>query len=99
MLRSRPSVNVVERIDRAAGVMIAAPEALEGAGADERRLGPGQPREQGRDGEHDDADEEDPAAAQHVGGSAAEQQEPAEHECVGADHPLEVLLGEARGRS
>ena len=36
-----------------------------------------------------------PTPAQHVGGAAAEQEEPAEHEGVGADHPLEVALGEA----
>ena len=69
-------------------------EALEGAGADQRRLRPGQPRQQRGHGEHDDADEEDAAAAQHVGGPAAEQQEPAEDQGVGADHPLEVLLRE-----
>ena len=41
-----------------------------------------------------DADEEDAAAAQHVGGPATEQQEPSEDQGVGADHPLEVLLRE-----
>ena len=38
--------------------------------------------------------EEQAAAPEPVAEPAAEQQEPAEHQGVGADHPLQVLLGE-----
>ena len=94
MLRSRPSANVVDRIDSAAGVMIAAPSPWKARAPISDGSRPGEAGEQRGHGEHDDADEEDAAAPQHVGGPPAEQQEAAEHERVGADHPLQVLLGE-----
>ena len=94
MLRSRPSVNVVERIESAAGEMMAAPRPCTARARDQRRLAPREPRDERGDREHDQAREEKAPPPEQVGGAAAEEQEPAEDERVGADHPLEVLLGE-----
>ena len=98
MLRSLPSAKVVMRIDRAAGAMIAAPR-------------PWMARAPISDGSfhasaaRSEADvnttrpiEEHAPAAEEVGRSPAEEQEAPEHERVGADHPLQVLLREARDR-
>ena len=78
MLRSRPSANVVERIDSAAGEMIAAPSPWSAARRDQRRLGPGEPGQQRREREDDDADEEDAPPPEQVGRPPAEEQEAAE---------------------
>jgi hypothetical protein len=91
MFRSRPSTKVTERIGRGDD---RGTEPLEGTRADQRRLGPGETRQEGGDGEDHDADEEDPPSPEQVRSPAAEQQEAAEDERVGADHPLEILLRE-----
>jgi hypothetical protein len=67
-----------------------AAEALEAAGGDQHPGAGGEAVEQrgGREDEH--AGDEQPAPADEVGGAAAEQQEPAEHQRVGVDHPLQV---------
>src|SRR4029453_15162507 len=46
--------------------------------------------------EEDDAGKEQPAPSQEISSAAAQQQEAAEEERVGAEHPLQVLLGEAQ---
>ncbi len=71
-------------------------EALERAGADQRHLVPGQAAEQRSHGEDDEAGHEDPLAAEDVRQAAAQQHESAEDQRVGADHPLQVLLREAK---
>jgi hypothetical protein len=93
MLRSRPSLNVQTRIESAAGVIVAAP-ALERAECDQRRLAPGKPAQERAESEEERADHEDTPAAEKVSGPSSQEEEPAEHERVGADHPLQVLLRE-----
>ena len=84
-------------MESAAGVMIAAPSSLHGARADQRGPRPRRsPRDERGDREDDDSDEEHPAPSEEVSGPPAEQQEAAEEERVRADHPLQVLLGEAQ---
>jgi hypothetical protein len=46
--------------------------------------------------EEGQAGEEDPLATEQVGHAAAEQQESAEGDRVGGDHPLHALLGDAQ---
>ena len=70
-------------------------QALEGTCGDQGALRPGQPRPQRGHREHHDADEEHSPSAHDVRRPPAEQQEASEHEGVGADDPLEVVLGEA----
>ena len=69
-------------------------EPLHGTRGDQDALRPGQAAEERGDGEDDDADQEDAEAAEVVGGATAEQQEPAEGDGVGGDHPLQVRLAE-----
>ena len=69
-------------------------EALQRPGGDERRVAPGEAAEERADGEDDEPRHEDAAPAEDVGQAAAEQEEPPEHERVGADDPLQVLLRE-----
>jgi len=70
-------------------------EALQPARADEQ-LGASGGRAAGREqGEHGHAGDEHAPAAEDVGGAAAQQQEAAEHEQVGVDHPGQRALGEA----
>ena len=71
-------------------------EALDGTGADQRRLVPRERREERGRREHDEADQEHAPAAEEVGRAPAEEQEAPEDERVRADHPLEVLLREAQ---
>ena len=94
MLRSRPSLNVVERIDSAAGVMIAAPRPWKARAPISDASDQASPASSEATVNTTMPPRNMPAAAQHVGGPSAEQQEPAEDQGVGADHPLEVLLGE-----
>ena len=69
-------------------------QPLQGAGADQRRLVPREPGEQRGHAEEREAEDEHAPAADEVGRAPAEEQEAPEEERVGADHPLEVLLGE-----
>ena len=94
MLRSRPSAKVVVRIESAAGASSAPPRPWSRAEGDQRGLGPGEAGEQRADREEGDAGDEEPAPAEQVGHPAAEQQEAAEHDRVGGDHPLQALLAE-----
>ena len=72
----------------------AAAEPLQGAEDDQRALGPGEAGEQRADGEEDEAGDEEAPAAEQVGHPPAEQEDAAEHDRVGGDHPLEALLAE-----
>ena len=94
MLRSRPSENVVVRIDSAAGEMTAAPSPWSERAAISDAFRPREAGQQRREREHDDADEEQPPPSEQIGRAPAQEQEAAEEERVGADHPLEVLLRE-----
>src|SRR3989442_1660977 len=62
-------------------------ETLNGPCRNEGCLGPRESREEGGQGEDNEADEEDAPASEQVGGTPTEEQEPAEHERVCADHP------------
>ena len=73
-----------------------AAEALEGAEADQRGLRPGEAAEQRADGEEGEPRDEQPPAPEQVGEPAAEQQDAAEHDRVGGDHPLQVRLREVQ---
>ena len=94
--RSLPSAKVVVRIDSAAGVMIAAPSPWKARAAIRAPSLQATPGDERGGGEEDDADEEEPAPAEEVSRTPTQQQEAAEEERVGADHPLQVLLGEAQ---
>ena len=72
-------------------------EPLERAAGDQHPGVHGEPVEQRRDGEHDEAEEEQPLAPEQVARAAAEQQEAAEDERVGVDDPLEVRLARGPG--
>src|SRR5919197_1310314 len=76
LFRSEPSGKVVEMIERAAGVMIAAPTPWTTRAA------------------RSAAGEQAPAPEQ-VGRPSSEQEQAAEGERVGAQHPLQALLREA----
>ena len=94
--RSFPSAKVVIRIESAAGVMIAAPSPWK-ARAPIRGPSPqANPETSEAVGEEDDSGEEQPAPSEEVSCAPAQQQEAAEEERVGADHPLQVFLGEAQ---
>ena len=94
MFRSRPSENVVIRIESAAGEMIAAPRPwIERAPISDASLH-ARPASSEPIAKTARPDDEHAATTEHVGGAAAEQQEPAEDERVRADHPLQVLLRE-----
>jgi hypothetical protein len=58
--------------------------------------GLGRPTGRGGDREADETDEERPLAAEEIGDPAAEQEERAEGERVGRDHPLPIVIREAQ---
>jgi hypothetical protein len=85
----------VVRIDSPAGAIIAAPapcprRADQHAGVDRQAAG------QRADREQRGAGDQQPPAAEQVGGPAAEQQEPAVAEQVAAEDPLQVLHRESQ---
>src|SRR6266699_331188 len=94
-LRSRPSLKVVVRIDSAAGEH-RGPQALQRAEGDQRSLRPGEAVEERADREERDACDEQAPPPKHVGQAAAEQQDAAEEDRVGGDHPLQALLAEVQ---
>jgi DNA-binding MarR family transcriptional regulator len=71
-------------------------QALEGAEADQRAFRPGEPVEQRAHGEEREPRHEQAATAEQVGEPAAEEQDAAEEDRVGRDHPLQALLGEVQ---
>lgn len=70
--------------------------ALEGAGAEEHGGAVRRAAEGGGGGEAQQADGEDAFAAEEVAQPSAEQQQAAEGERVGGDHPLPVGVGDAQ---
>src|SRR4029453_10319079 len=75
VLRSRVERNVLVSVERAAGDIMAAPIPWAKRGPDEERPRVGEPAEQGRAGEDDQAGNENPTAAEQVGHAAAKEQE------------------------
>ena len=71
--------------------------ALNAAGDVQHERGLGDPADQRGDRENDEADREDHAAAQAIGERPGRQQQGAQRQRVGVDHPLQV--GEARMQS
>ena len=71
-------------------------EPLHGACADQRPFAPGEPGDERGGGEEDDSDQEHPAPSEEVSCAPTQQQEAAEEERIGADHPLQIFLGEAQ---
>ena len=70
------------------------PEPLCGAERDQRALGPREPVEERADREQRQAGHEQAPAAEQVGHAPTEEQDAAEEDRVGGDHPLEALLAE-----
>ena len=89
MFRSRPSANRKgrRRDERRT-------QSLERPEPDERLVTPSEAAQKRTDGEDDRADDEHAPAPEQVGRAAAEEQEAPEDQRIGADDPLEVLLGE-----
>jgi hypothetical protein len=71
-------------------------QTLQGARGDQLGVVRRQAAEQRGQREQAQAEDEDPAAAEQVGGAPAQQQEAAEHQRVRVHHPLEVLLREVQ---
>ena len=71
-------------------------KALHGAGRDQPTLALSEAAGKRSDGEEDETGDEQPATTEQVGQTTAEEQEPAEDEHVGVDHPREVVLREVQ---
>ena len=97
-VRSGPSLKVVVMIDSAAGETSAPPRPWKARAT--ISISPELAQRVDERGEREDrqAGDEQAPAAEQVGRTTAEQQEAAEHERVGVDDPLEVLVGEAQIR-
>jgi hypothetical protein len=72
LLRSAPSSKIVVMNRERGRGHDRRPDPLEGAGADQRPIQPGQPAEQRGEREHQDADHEHPPAPEQIGRPAAE---------------------------
>ena len=94
LLRSAPSGNMFITMDSAAGSTSAAPKPWTPRMTIRKVSERGEPAGQRGAGEHDQAGHEEAAAADQVSRAAAEEQEAAEGQAVGGDHPLQVGLGE-----
>ena len=94
--RSRGSVKVVVIRAMVFGPAAAAPTPWSDPGGDEPAGRRGEAADQGGDGEQRDAADEEPAPPEHVAGAAAEQQQPAEGQRVGAHHPRQAGRGEVQ---
>ena len=70
------------------------PDPLEGAGADQRLVRPGEPAEKRSEREESEADHEHPPPPEQVRGSPSEQEQAGEGEGIGAHHPLQPLRRE-----
>ena len=86
-----PSLNVVVRIDSAAGNIMAAPRPWARRAPIRTPELPARPPASDETAKSDGAGDEDAAATEQVGGPTAEQHEPAVGEQVGARHPLQAL--------
>ena len=82
------SASAAAAIDRGAGT-------LDGAGREQPRLGGGEPASQRSRREQQQPGDEHLAAAEQVPGPARQQQQPAEGQRVGVDHPFQAGAGKA----
>ena len=103
--RSRASVKVTVSSERAAGAMRAANAPCRARAAKSRLASGARPPSADAPAKPSRPDQQDPLAPDVVGDPAAEQQQAAEGQGVGRDHPLPVgggdvqrLLGVAAGR-
>lgn len=71
------------------------PQPLDGPRPEQPARGRGEPADQRGHAEQRDAGDEDPAAADDVPRPPAEQEQPAEGDGVGVEHPGQALGGEA----
>ena len=94
MLRSRPSLKVVVRIESADGVIAAAPSPWSARAPISDSSLQASPQRSDPIEKTTRPAHEDGAPPEDVGEAAAEQEKPSEDERVGADHPLQVLLRE-----
>ena len=92
LLRSAPSVNVVETIERPAGEIDRGAEALHGAGGDQPLSLVASPQTNEAAVNRMSPIMKIAPAPEQVGRPAAEQQEAAERDRVGRDHPLQLRL-------
>ena len=95
--RSFEPSNVVVSSDSAAGASSAPKAPWQARAAMSMPKLPGGAADRGRGGEADQADDERRLPADQVGEPAAEQQQAAEGEGVGGDHPLPLDVGEVQG--
>ena len=91
LLRSAPSANVTEMIEKTDGARIAPAAPWSEAHRDEHPGGDREAAEEREEREEREPDHEEPAAPEQVAHAAAEEQEAAERERVAAHDPLEVL--------
>ena len=94
-LRSAPSLKEPVTIARLAAEITAAPKPWIARAPIRTRLAVGERAAERGDGEEADADQEDLAAGEEVGGAAGQHQEAGEGERVGVDDPLQAGVGEA----
>ena len=89
---------VKKPVPRAAGVKIApnAPRSARAATSNLERCGAAPPNAEAP-GEAEQADDEDPLAAEQVTDTSAKQEQPAESQGVGGYHPLPVGSWRSRG--
>ena len=73
-------------------------DALDHASRKQRRRRPGEPAHERRGREEQDTGHEHTPAPEQVGRPSSEQEQAAEGERVGAQHPLQALLARSRGR-
>ena len=95
--RSRASVKVTVSSERAAGAIRAAKAPCRARAAKSRLASRCQAAEGGRPGEAEQPHQQDPLASHVVGDAAAEEQQAAEGERVGRDHPLPVGGADVQG--
>ena len=95
LLRSAPSGNMFVTIDSAAGSTSAAPSPWTPRITMRKVSEVARPPAERGGGEDHQAGHQHAAAAEQVGGAAAEEHEAGEGQPVGGHHPLQVGLGEA----
>ena len=94
-VRGGPSGKVVVISDSAAGATSAPPTPCTARAVSKKAWRGGEPADQRGGGEQQQPGDEHLAAAEQVPGPAAEQQQPAEGQRVGVDHPFQAGPGKA----
>jgi hypothetical protein len=95
-LRARSSGKLVVISASAVGAITAPASTLDRPRGKQPLLAGGEPAEQGRRGEQQQPEDEQPPAAKNVTGAATEQEQAAEGDRVGVHHPLQAGAGEAK---